>query len=660
MSIRNIFLARQFIRVMMVLVLVVGVMAAGMLAEERSAGSQDVYQRGSGNNYIAPGVNLIDCPAALEDSAEYRLVLQIIDNTFHKWREYDSKDEGGFCIFMEEPERRALSAEEASALLIASKGWLTQVCSVEAATAAAQEGLAHQARSVSSMDEPHAGRRDGYCAGHPYPLYPSALACSSPVSAAEIEMTQQGVIGSDERVRVAYAACTAYPANTVGYVEVDYGSLARRSTGFLIGPHTVLTTAHNIYNSDFGGWFSTISFHPGQYQAHEGDPVVLPYGKREAVDAKISATYLDYEDKGWERIPYDYGAFFIETPFHGISTFMPLEFNAYPSQIHLLGYPVAVQEEAYSMAMWQSSGLVTAVKEREIEYLADASYGTSGAPVYINNQQTDMSRVVGLLAASIVSAEPSSSFNTGPRLTDHNKAAIQEWMLWEPEDTNVPVTSVSLDKSSMSLAQGESEILTATVFPFNATHKAVSWSSSSVAVATVSSNGLVTAVGPGTATITVTTADGHKTAVCIVEVAGVVEPVEVELIMVVDQTTYTTDGVIGTMDVAPFIENDRTFVPVSFIAAEFGLNADWGPRDTLTQWVTFESDDISIEIEIDSNVITVTEAGIKRTVNSDVAAQIVNDRTYLPIRAVGEILGATFDWGPKDSLTEWVSFSYWK
>ena len=85
-------------------------------------------------------------------------------------------------------------------------------------------------------------------------------------------------------------------------------------------------------------------------------------------------------------------------------------------------------------------------------------------------------------------------------------------------DPTVHVTRVTLNKTSMTLAIGSSERLTATVSPSNATNKAVTWTSSNSAIARVDSNGNVTAVSAGSATITVTTADGGKIAACTVTV----------------------------------------------------------------------------------------------------------------------------------------------
>jgi unsaturated rhamnogalacturonyl hydrolase len=85
----------------------------------------------------------------------------------------------------------------------------------------------------------------------------------------------------------------------------------------------------------------------------------------------------------------------------------------------------------------------------------------------------------------------------------------------------VPVTGVILSPSSAILSVGETQQLTATVSPTNATNRAVTWSSSNTGVATVSSAGLVTGSGAGTAVITAKTSDGGFTAISTVTVTAV-------------------------------------------------------------------------------------------------------------------------------------------
>lgn len=79
-----------------------------------------------------------------------------------------------------------------------------------------------------------------------------------------------------------------------------------------------------------------------------------------------------------------------------------------------------------------------------------------------------------------------------------------------------PVSSVKLNKSSMTLVMGKSTTLKATVYPANATFKTVKWTSSSSAVAKVNAKGQITALAPGRAEITAT-ADNKK-ATCTVYV----------------------------------------------------------------------------------------------------------------------------------------------
>ena len=89
----------------------------------------------------------------------------------------------------------------------------------------------------------------------------------------------------------------------------------------------------------------------------------------------------------------------------------------------------------------------------------------------------------------------------------------------------VSVTEVTLDKTELTLTEGETETLTATVKPDNADNKKVTWSSDKTEIATVDGAGRVTAVKAGVAVVTVTTEDGGKTATCKVTVKAKTVPV---------------------------------------------------------------------------------------------------------------------------------------
>ena len=113
----------------------------------------------------------------------------------------------------------------------------------------------------------------------------------------------------------------------------------------------------------------------------------------------------------------------------------------------------------------------------------------------------------------------------GNKTYDSNDTYIMDrsitlYAVWQKNIVNV--SGVTLNKASVTLNVGDTETLTATVTPTNATDKTVTWTSSNPSVASVS-NGVITAKAAGTTTITATTVDGGKTATCVVTVNAIDE-----------------------------------------------------------------------------------------------------------------------------------------
>ena len=148
----------------------------------------------------------------------------------------------------------------------------------------------------------------------------------------------------------------------------------------------------------------------------------------------------------------------------------------------------------------------------------------------------------------------------------------------------VEVTGVSLNKSTMSLAEGTTGRLTATVKPSDATNDSVTWSSSNTSVATVSSGGTVTAKREGTATITVTTYNG-KTATC--------------------KVTVTPEIKVSSVTVDP-----------SSLTLEVGdseyLSASVYPANATDDSVEWESSDTSVATVNSSGTVTAVAPGTAR------------------------------------------------
>lgn len=112
---------------------------------------------------------------------------------------------------------------------------------------------------------------------------------------------------------------------------------------------------------------------------------------------------------------------------------------------------------------------------------------------------------------------------------------------WDNSTQEIPVQIVSLSTNSMTLNEGESKTLTATVLPENATNKTVTWSISPTGFATVV-NGVVTAQKAGSCTVTATA--GGKSANCAVTVYadGSAPEVPVESITLSASTMTLNEG----------------------------------------------------------------------------------------------------------------------
>lgn len=113
--------------------------------------------------------------------------------------------------------------------------------------------------------------------------------------------------------------------------------------------------------------------------------------------------------------------------------------------------------------------------------------------------------------------------------------------------------------------------------------------------------------------------------------------VGVTLQMTLGKTEYTLNGEKKTMDVAPIVRNDRTMLPVRYVAEALGASIAWNGA---TSTATLTTEDTEIRITV--GAVTATVNG--QAVTLDAPAFIENDRTYMPVRFVAETLGAAVAW----------------
>ena len=105
-----------------------------------------------------------------------------------------------------------------------------------------------------------------------------------------------------------------------------------------------------------------------------------------------------------------------------------------------------------------------------------------------------------------------------------------------------------------------------------------------------------------------------------------------------DSIKVVVDGkeIIFT-DQAPIIKNDRTMIPLRGVLETMGIDIVWNAEE---QSITAERGDSYALFKIGETTLKTAEGEI----NLDVAPEIINDRTMIPLRAVTELFGAEVTW----------------
>ena len=193
---------------------------------------------------------------------------------------------------------------------------------------------------------------------------------------------------------------------------------------------------------------------------------------------------------------------------------------------------------------------------------------------------------------------------------------------------NIPVSSVELDKTSLSLVEGDTYALKATVKPDDVFDKTIQWSSSNPSIASVSSTGLVTAIAEGTTTITASC--GGKSATCTVTV----DPPFISVTSVaLNQTTAT-------------VELGESLQLIATVLPEKASNKDvtWSSSNTAVAKVDAQGKVTTYAIG--AAVITVTTVDEARTATCEVtvtAPSVPVSSIVLPYSSYTLTYGKTLD-----------------
>jgi hypothetical protein len=119
----------------------------------------------------------------------------------------------------------------------------------------------------------------------------------------------------------------------------------------------------------------------------------------------------------------------------------------------------------------------------------------------------------------------------------------------------------------------------------------------------------------------------------------------------IGQVSYTLNGNSVTIDVAPYIKDSRTFLPLRYIANALGVADSNIMFDPTTQKVTIIKGDRVVQLTIGSTAMLINGASI----TMDTAPEITDGRTCLPVAWVAQALSAQIAW---DATAQTVTLKF--
>lgn len=321
-----------------------------------------------------------------------------------------------------------------------------------------------------------------------------------------------------------------------------------------------------------------------------------------------------------------------------------------PVSIEIDGKDTAKAGEPYTAKLFyvDKNGIKTAATGNDIVvgYTTTNSVDTSKAL----DMKVDTDNVV-----SFVPKSDSAYFGTEVTLyaINANEGLSQTKKITVVDPSVAETVTLNFDKTSGPIAQDNTVKVTLkdengnTVKDITSDSVSAYVAKKSVEDAVVNVTAENTAIKEGTGTISVY-ADKATTADIVIAVedggkiyAGTLTyafgeqdiPVDTTVVMTIGSNDFIVNNdVVNVEDAAPYVANDRTYVPFRALGEALGAEVVW---DNDARTVTYTLGKTEVVMTIGETTYTVN--GEEKTM--DVAPEISGERTYVPVRFVGEALG---------------------
>jgi glutamyl endopeptidase len=220
------------------------------------------------------------------------------------------------------------------------------------------------------------------------------------------------VINSDDRTRVLNTE--EYPWRMIAALEiVTPDGRTVHGTGFMVGPTTILTAGHCVYDTRMGGWAKAVTARPGLSGTTE------PFSFHPASQLHTVVGWVDLGDAR-----YDYGILELDQPIGRQTGWFSVAVlpnpKLYNRVVNVCGYSV----DRDPTNQWHSGGRVGHLDSQRLYHNGDTFGGNSGGPIWISTR--DDSQVIAAIHAYGVggSASDGKNLNSGTRIVPEILEAI--------------------------------------------------------------------------------------------------------------------------------------------------------------------------------------------------------------------------------------------
>ncbi len=123
------------------------------------------------------------------------------------------------------------------------------------------------------------------------------------------------------------------------------------------------------------------------------------------------------------------------------------------------------------------------------------------------------------------------------------------------------------------------------------------------------------------------------------KISMIIQKNPIIIVLQIGSKNASISGKAVTVDPPPYIKSGTTLVPLRFISEAFGASIDWQPKQGKG----------TIIIKLKEHLIQIEIANTQALVNGKtmtlvVAPEIVNGRTFVPLRFISEAFGAKVEW----------------